>query len=456
MRRLFRVQNRASIKELGTEPIGKLLLKYSVPAVIGTLSVSLYNIIDRIFIGQGISAYAIAGLAITFPIMMFLQAFGTLVGVGAASRISIVLGMRKRRLAEAILGNAVILTLFFWVILSGLGLIFLDDLLRAFGASVNTLQYAKEFMVIVIPAGIFSNIAFGLASVMRATGYPQKSMTAIVLGVVVNTILAPVFIFGFDMGIQGAATATAIAMFISSFFVLSHFFDIHSEIRFTPRAFRLRWSIISNIVSIGMAPFLMNLVASGIVVFVNQQLFRYGGDLAIGAYGIVISYVNVFIMTIIGICQGMQPIVGYNYGAGQRERMKRTLMLTIKVAISINAIGFILALCIPGALTKLFSSDLELIEKTKVGLRYMFLMFPLVGFQVVLANFFQSIGKAQLSIFMSLSRQVLFYLPCLYTFPIFFDLIGIWISSPVSDLLSVIVAFIVMQHQKKIFTEGKL
>ncbi|MEG1762310.1 MAG: MATE family efflux transporter [Bacteroidales bacterium] len=437
--------------ELETQKVSKLLWKYAVPAVLGTLSMSLYNIVDRIFIGQGVGAYAISGLALTFPIVTIIQAFGTLVGVGASARISIVLGMKDKAWAEKILGNSLVLTLFFWSLLTIFGLLYLDPILLAFGGSEETLPYAREYLRILIPASIFNNFCFSFSNIIRASGSPYDSMKVILIGVVLNVILDPIFIFGFDMGIQGAAYATLISMSVGGFFALRHFMLPSSLLHFRLSAMKLEPKIIRNIIVIGMSPFLMNLAASIVNVFMNQELFQYGGDLAIGAYGIINSYGAFFVMFVIGISQGMQPIVGYNYGAKKLKRMKDTLKLAIKISMGITTFGGIVCVLFPKFLAMVFSSDLELNRITAEGMRYIFLIFPLIGFQIAIANFFQSISKAWLSIMMSLLRQVVFLLPCLYLFSSQWGLLGVWIAAPVSDFMSVCVAAYVLWTQKKVF-----
>ena len=442
--------------DLASKPVGKLLLHYSIPAIIGTLSVSLCHLIDRAFIGQGVGAYAISGLALTFPIVVLTQAFGTLVGIGASARISIVLGMKDVAWAERILANSLFLTFAFWILTTVFGLIFMEPLLIAFGASENTMPYAKDFLQIVLPAALFSNVTYGYGSMMRASGYPKKSMYASLISVILNLILAPVFIFGLNMGIKGAAWATAIALFVSACYVMFHFSSENSRIRFRKNAFNFQWSIIRNITTIGLSPFLMHVASSAVAIIVNLVLREHGGDFAIGAYAIVGAYAMVFVMIIVGLCQGMQPIVGYNFGAGKLKRMKDTLLLTIKIGMGINAIGLLLALLFPISMIRLFTTDALLIEIASHGLFFVFLMAPLIGFQIVTANFYQSVNKPALSIVMSLTRQLLLFIPCLLIFSNWWGLNGIWYAISVSDLLSVIVAFGVFLWQRKVFYPRKI
>jgi putative MATE family efflux protein len=437
--------------DLETKPVGKLLLKYSIPAIIGTVSVSLYHLIDRAFIGQGVGPYAISGLALTLPILVLTQAFSTLVGIGASARISIALGQKDSAMAERILANSTYLSFAFWILTTTLGFIFMEPLLKLFGASENTMPYAKDFLQIILPASLVTGITHGYGSMMRASGYPKKSMYASLIGVGLNLVLAPVFIFGLKLGIKGAAMATAIATVISSSYVIHHFLSKDSRICFRKQAFRFEWSIIRSITVIGLSPFLMNVAASGVAIFVNLVLRRHGGDLAIGAYATVNSWAMLFTMIVLGLCHGMQPIVGYNFGAGKLKRMKDTLLLTIKIGMGIKTIGLILALLIPTLMVRLFTAHTEFIEIGAHGLFYVFLLAPLIGFQMVTSNFYQSINKPALSITMSLCRQLLFFVPCLFIFSNYWGLNGVWYAVTVSDFLSVVVAISVLFWQKNVF-----
>lgn len=435
--------------ELETEPIPKLLWKFALPAVITTLTTSLYNLIDRIFIGQGAGALAISGLALSLPIMNFLQAFGTLVGVGASTRVSIVLGMHDRDWAERILGNALVLTFIIWAFLSLLCLALLHPLLTTFGGSENTIPYAADYLKIIIPGYIFSNLAYSFCNIIRASGAPRMSMNIMLIGVAVNLVLDPLFIFGFKWGIQGAAVATVLSMFVSSIFTMYHFLRHDAYIRFTRSTMKLKASIVKNILSIGMSPFLMNVAASIVAVILNTRLFKYGGDLAVGAYGIINGYAILFVMFVIGLCQGMQPIVGYNYGAKKMDRSKQAFFLSVKAGSVITVFGFLLMELFPGMAARAFTPDIELIGIAKNGFRFIFLMFPFVGFQIVTSNFFQSLGKVHLSIFLSLTRQVLFLIPALFLCSRFWGLNGVWAATPVADCLSILVTIFILSRQIK-------
>jgi putative MATE family efflux protein len=429
-----------STTRLSTEKIGKLLWEFTLPAVTGTVVMSIYNIVDRIFIGQGVGPLAISGLALTFPFVIILMAFGMLIGAGSASRISITLGENRKDRAEKILGNAVTLTF----IISGsviiFSYIFMDDLLRLFGGTENTIQYAREYMQIIIPGGIFTALYFGLNNIQRASGYPRKAMFNILIGAITNIILDPIFIFVFDWGIQGAAIATVISYFVGSLNVASHFLLKKSSLRFHWANFKLEKDIVRSIISIGMSPFSMQLGTSLVVIIFNSTLLKYGGDLAIGAYGIINSINMLVIMFIIGLNQGSQPIIGYNYGAQNFDRVFKTLRYAAIIATGMSSIGFIIGMFLPVPAVSLFTTDTELIKISTSALRISVIMFPIIGFQIVVSNFFQSIGKAKLSIFLSLTRQFIFLIPTLFILPPLFGLNGVWSVLPVSDSLSSLVS----------------
>jgi putative MATE family efflux protein len=439
--------NSATItNELATEKIGKLIWTYSLPAIVGTVVMSLYNIIDRIFIGQGVGPLAISGLALTFPFMILLMAFGMLVGAGSAARISITLGENDKEKAEKILANAFILTFLISGTVIIISYIFMSDVLRLFGGTSKTISYAEDFMRIIIPGGIFSALSFGFNNIMRASGYPKKAMYTMIICAVINGVLDPIFIFGFHWGIQGAAIATNISYFIGTIWVLSHFLKPNVNIRFYRKNFKLEKDIVKSIISIGMSPFSMQLATCFVVVIVNTTLIRYGGDLAIGAFGIINSVNTLIVMFIIGLNQGTQPIIGYNFGAKQYDRMFRTLKYAIVIASILTTIGFAIGTFLPSAMASLFTRDKNLQAIASNALRISVMLFPIIGAQIVITNFFQSIGKAKISIFLSLTRQVLFLIPCLIILPPFFGINGAWSAMPLSDGLSSIVAAITIYY----------
>lgn len=434
---------------LGSAPIGKLLLQYSIPAIIGMTLTSLYNIIDSIFIGHGVGALAISGLAITFPLMNLLVAFCTLVGVGGATISSIRLGQKDVKGTEDILGNVTILCVINAIFYGGITLIFLDPILYFFGASESTLPYARDFMQIILLGSPISYVMIGLNNIMRATGYPKKAMLSSMLTVGCNIILAPICIFVLNWGIRGAALSTIASQFIGMIWVLHHFASSKSYIRFKRPSFKLKKKIILNIFSIGMSPFVMNVCACCIVIFINNRLLNYGGDLAIGAFGILNRIQMLFVMIVMGITMGMQPITGYNYGALRFDRVKRTLKLGIIAGTSITTAGFLISELFPEVLVGMFTTNHELTEQAKLSLQIGVMAFPVVGSQIIITQFFQSIGKATVSIFLSLSRQLLFLLPGLALFPPLYGVEGVWFSMPSSDFLAFITALIMLLYHFK-------
>jgi putative MATE family efflux protein len=438
-----------SVSELGNARILHLLMQYSIPAIVGTAASSLYNIIDRIFIGHGVGPLAISGLALTFPLMNFAAAFGSLVGAGASTLVSIRLGEKNRKEATMILGNALFLNLVIGISLSIILLLSLDHILILFGASERTLPYARDFMQIILAGNVLTHIYLGLNNIMRASGFPKKAMTMTLTTVGVNLALAPVFIFVMNWGIRGAALATLSAQLVGTIGILTHFFKRSSPVRFLPGYFRLNGKIIKDIFSIGMSNFAMLSCAAVIVILFNRSLGHYGGDYAIGAYGIINGLMMLFGMIVIGFNQGMQPISGYNFGAKKYDRMFKVYKLTVICASCVMGVGFVLAQAMPHYLAGAFTDNKELIDLSVIGLRFGSIMFPIVGFQMVTANFFQSIGKAKISMMLALSRQVLFLIPALLIIPTFMGLTGIWLSLPVADFCSFLVTFNVLRYQYK-------
>ncbi len=429
---------------LGTERIGKLLVQYSIPAIIGMTITSLYNIIDSIFIGHGVGAMGIAGLAITFPLMNLVVAFCTVVSAGGSTISSIRLGQKDTDGATEVLNHTLMLCLVNAFLFGGISFIFLDEILRFFGASNETLPYARNFMQIILLGTPVTYTMIGLNNIMRATGYPKKAMLTSMVTVVCNIILAPIFIFHFGWGIRGAATATVISQFIGMIWVVSHFLQKTSIVRLQPGFWKMKKRIISSIFSIGMSPFLMNVTACVTVIIVNNSLQRYGGDMAIGAYGIMNRLLVLYVMIVLGLTMGMQPIVGYNFGAQKYDRVKATLRLSILTGVCITSTGFIICELFPHAVSAVFTSDGQLIDMASRGVRIGIAMFPLVGAQIVIGNFFQSIGKAKISIFLSLTRQLLYLLPGLIILPRYMGLDGIWTCMPVSDFFAFVTAVIAL------------
>ena len=443
--------------ELETKSIRRLLWMYALPSIVSHIIASIYNIVDRVFLGQYVGALAIAGLAITMPIMNIIHAFGSLVGAGSAARMSIILGKKDYKWAEDILGNSLLLTFFFGFLFVTGGYLFMDRILTAFGASADTIAYAREYMDIILPGMFMTTLSFNLTGLMRATGYPQKSMWIMAGGAILNIFLDALFIIVLDWGIAGAAWASTISMTCTGILAVWHFLQKSSFIRFRRHAWKPKFYIFRNILLIGISPFSMNLAASAVVALLNNQLIRYGGDLAVGAYGLANTFGSLSVMLILGLCQGMQPIAGYNYGAGHPLRLKQVYTLTMRINMLIGAVGALLALTLPHAMLRLFTKEEELIQIGIPAMRFMLVMFPLVGFTITNSNFFQSIDKPWIAIVTSLSRQVLFLAPMIYLIPPFFvnaggnGLTGVWASMTISDVLGAVLAFLLMLTQRYVF-----
>ena len=436
--------NQAVPLELGTEKIGKLLMKYAGPAIIAMTASSLYNMIDSIFIGHGVGPLAIAGLAVTFPLMNLSAACGTLVGVGASTIMSVLLGQKNYDVANKVLGNVVTLNIIIGLVFMSVALTFLDPILYFFGASENTIIYAREYMQVILFGNVITHLYLGLNNQLRASGNPRMAMNLTIMTVILNVIFAPLFIFVLDMGIRGAALATVIAQFVALVVILRYFSNQNRLLHFRKKNLKLDTRIAKDSLSIGLAPFLMNSAACLVTLFINQQLKSYSGDLAIGAYGIVNRISFLFIMINMGLNQGMQPIAGYNYGARKYSRVKEVYGKTVKYATVVALIGFIVSIAFPHAAVSIFTSDRELIELAAKGLVLINLMLPLVGFQMVTSNLFQCLGMINKSIILSMSRQLLFLLPLLYVMPLMLDSKGIWLSFPISDFLASLVTFIML------------
>lgn len=436
----------ARLTELAEMPVGRLLWRYSIPAVVGIVVMQLYNIVDRIFIGQVVGDDAIAGLAITFPVTNIATALGILVGAGASARISIALGAKDMSTARIITGNSLVLTLLLGFAYIAMFAIFIDPILELFGATERTLPYARDMMLYILPGLLLTNLTFSFNNQMRASGFPVKAMITMFIGALTNIILDPIFIYCLDWGIKGAAIATDIAMAVSCVFVMAHFVKPHGEIYFTKGIYRLNRKVIISIIGIGAAPSIVNIASCVINVFINRSLLVYGGgdSGAIASAGVFVTFTAFVCAIIIGICQGMQPIVGYNFGAGRLHRLRRTFVLSVAVSSVICALGFLGGELFPKIISSAFLNSPQLIESTARCLRISMMVFFLVGFQIVSTTFFQSIGKARQSIFLSMIRQVLFLIPLLAILPPVYGLDGIWLSFPASDLFATVVTAIMI------------
>ncbi len=436
-------QNNNTTLELEQKSVGSLLWKYALPSIIAMTASSLYNTVDSIFIGQCVGPLAISGLAITFPFMNLSAAFGAAIGVGASSYLSMKLGQHDYNTARKILGNTTTLNIIIGIVFGALSLLFLDPILYFFGASADTISYAREYMIWILLGNTFTHLYFGMNALLRASSKPKMAMYATIFTVVLNTLLDPLFIYILDTGIQGAAIATVISQFLAMCWQFKIFTNKNELLHLERGTYKPSMDIVKNIISIGIAPFSLNVCACIVVIFINQGLSLYGGDLEVGAYGIGNKVVFIFVMFCMGINQGMQPIVGYNYGAGLMHRVKKALYLSMAVASAITTTGFLCAMVIPEPICRLFTSDAELLSRSAYALRINMSLFFCVGFQMVIGNFFQSIGKAKMSIFLSLSRQMIFLLPMLIILPKIFGLDGVWLSLPASDIISAFVALVI-------------
>lgn len=438
---------------LGTDSLSSLLWRYAMPAIIAQVSASLYNIIDSIFVGQGVGPLAISGLALTMPVMNLSAAFGAMVGVGSSALTSIRLGQGNKRAAELILGNVVLLNVVMGVAFMALGLIYLDDLLYMFGASDESIPYAREFMRVILIGNVITHLYLGLNNQLRVTGYPQKAMHTMLLSVVLNLVLCPLFIFVFKWGIAGSAWATVIAQTVALGWQLHHFSRKQNFLSFRRDSFRFNWDIVRGTLSIGMAPFIMQCCACVVVIFVNNTMQDYGGDLAIGAYGIVNRVAFLFTMVVMGLNHGMQPIVGYNYGAKNYERVRRILFMTIGWATLVTTVGFLVCQLFPEYVVRLFAKEdgsgdaTQLIALASHGLQAILIAFPIVGFSIVVGNFFQYIGKAKRAILLSMTRQLIFILPLLVVLPPKWGQDGVWYSIPIADTMAMVLALGLLIYQ---------
>ena len=439
------------LNELAERPVGRLLWEYSLPAVVGMLVMALYNVVDRIFIGQCVGPDAIAGLAICFPMMSLATAMGVLIGVGSTARISIMLGASRLDEAQRIFGNAFVLTIVIGITYMILFMVYLDPMLRLFGASDATLPYARTYMLVLMPGLLLTNITYGFNNIMRASGYPRRAMLTMIIGAVVNVALDPLFILVFDWGIAGASVATVIAMAVSAVFVLAHFFRRNVTLRFKRGIFRLNWRIFIGIISIGAAPAIVNAASCIVNALANHSLLSYGGDRDIGAAGIMVTYTSLLVTIVLGLCQGLQPIIGYNYGAGNMNRLRRAFYLAVVAASVVTCVGGLYGFFWPSTIARVFTTDADLISATDRALGICLAVFPVVGFQIVSTCFFQSIGNATESIIVGLLRQVIFLIPLLIYLPRLFNVEGVWMAFPISDAVATVVTLVLLARQFRDF-----
>ena len=434
------MDNKQKALELGQKPVGALLWQYALPAIVAMTASSLYNIIDRASIGQVVGADAINGLTVTFPFMNLSGAFGAAVGVGASTCISVKLGQKDYQTAEHLLGNTVTLNLIIGFLFMAVCLIFLDPILFFFGASEVTLPYARQFMEVILAGNMITHMYFGMNAVLRASGKPRHAMYATLFTVACNIVLVIAFVWWFRWGIRGAALATITSQTLALCWQMWIFSDKKELLHLKRGIYRLKADLVRNIISIGISPFLMNVTGCIIVIFMNRQFLAYGGDMAVGSYGIANTWGMLFFMFVIGINQGMQPIAGYNYGARKFDRMMRCLNLAILSATAVMTFGWLMAMLFPELMARVLTHDTTQIAMSAKGIRINMLLFPIIGFQAVVTNFFQCIGRVKIAIFLSLSRQLIFLLPLIFVFPLLWDLDGLWASLPTSDGIAALVA----------------
>lgn len=453
MANLSIMQKKQATLELGTKPVGSLLAQYAIPAIIAMTASSLYNMVDSIFIGQGVGAMAIAGLAITFPFMNLSGAFGAAIGIGSSTLISVKLGQKDYKTAQEALGNNVTLNIIVGILFATVCLLFLEPILQFFGASDVTMPYAKEYMEVILLGNVITHLYFGMNAVLRSASKPRQAMYATMFTVILNTLLDPLFIYTFDMGIRGAAIATILSQFLAMCWQMKLMSNKDELLHLRRGIYHLQKKLVKSIISIGISPFAMNACACLVVIFINNALVTHGGDMAVGAYGIGNRIGFMFVMVCIGINQGMQPIAGYNYGAKLYDRMLLVLRYAIFWASVVMTAGWLIGEFMPEFMVRLFTSDEELVAVSVHGLRINLAVFPIIGYQIVVTNFFQSIGKAKISIFLSLSRQMLFLIPMIIILPQFYGTDGVWAALPASDAMSAIVAFAMMTYYMRRFNK---
>ena len=436
---------------LGTEPIGKLLIKYSIPAIIGMMVNGLYNVVDRIFIGNipGVGPLAIAGLGVTMPIMTIILAFGMLIGIGTTTNISIKLGQGKKDEAENLIGNAMTLSIIVGMLISVLGLTFRNQILNLFGASNDSLPYANSYINIILLGSVFNILGITFNNLIRGDGNPKLSATIMVVGCLTNIVLDALLIMVFNMGIQGAAIATVVSQLLTSMWGLLYYVKGISNLKFKTSSLKLNKYLVGSIIAIGSAPFAMQIAASCVQIICNNSLKTYGGDLAIGAMATINSIIMMLGMPIVGISQGAQPIAGFNYGAKKYDRAHKTLKLCIVAATIGLSFGWIVIQLVPEPIISMFNSDKELVSISVDGIRKYLSMMPLIGLSMIGSNYFQAIGKAKQAMFLSLLRQVILLVPMMLILPRIFELNGVWFAQPISDVISFVVTLVLIAKEVK-------
>lgn len=439
-------------RELAELKIAKLMLKFFIPAFIGVFVNALYNIVDRVFIGQGVGSMALSGISVIFPVMLIVMGFGMLIGIGAGVLVSISMGKRDMDKAEKVLGSSFLLMLLVSAVITVIGFSIKGPMLSSFGATPETIQYANDYLNIILAGTVFQVVGFSLNNIIRAEGNARIAMFSMIISAGTNLILDPIFIFGFGMGVKGAAYATVISMMVLTVWVLLHFRGSKAVVKLKPEHIRFDTKILFEILAIGMAPFFMQIASSFVQGLINTKLIAFGGDLAVGAMGIVNSVATMIVMAIVAINMATQPIISFNYGAKSFSRVKETLRIGMISATIISILAFIMVQTIPGTIVKLFNSkDDGLLEFGRNGLKLGLMALPFVGFQVIAGNFFQSMGKAKVAVLLTLLRQVIILIPLLFILPNQFGLNGIWMSMPISDFCSaIIVMFFLVNQWKKL------
>lgn len=441
-------------QELGTESVLKLLLKFSIPSIVGMLVNVMYTLVDRIFVGKWVGPLQLSGVGVTFPITNIIMGFGMLAGIGAAAVISIKLGQHKKEEAEVVLGNAFVLLVIFSLAITVFGLIFLEPILKVLGATPDIMIYAKQFSFVILLGVIFQNISFGLNSAIRSQGNPKFAMSTMLLGALINFIANPIFIFIFKMGVTGSALATVVSTAITSVWTLRYFIKGNALLKLKIENMRLKLDVVKQILAVGMSPFTMQVAASVVTITFNKNLETYGGSLAIGAMALVNSITMLILMPIFGINQGAQPIIGYNYGAKNYKRVKQTLMYAVIGATAITTFGFIFVELFPRQIMSIFNDgNVSLLDMSSQGLTIFLAMLPIVGIAIVCTTYYQAVAKAKMSMILSLLRQVIFLMPLILIMPRFFKLNGVWMAQPIADALSTVVTVVfIMFEMKKLKT----
>lgn len=419
---------------LGQERVDKLLWRYSVPAMIGMVVNALYNIVDSIFVGNGVGEFALAAVAIAFPVMIILMGFSMLIGVGAGSLVSIRMGEGRKEDAEKILGNAFTLSVLCAIVLSAIILPFLDPVLQLLGAEPNILPYARDFTKVILWGSLFMYVGFGLNSIVRAQGDPKIAMATMLISAGINVVLNPLFIFYFQLGITGSALATVIAQMVAAVWIILHFLRKKSYLRLKTQYMALDFTVVFQIIKTGASPFLMQIAASVVNVLFNHSLLLYGGEIAVACIGVITRIGMLLLMPIFGISQGAQPIIGYNYGARSYNRVIEAVRRASYAASALSLAGFLVVQFFSESIVGVFNQNAEFISIGSKGLRLFLLLLPVIGFQVIGANYFQAVGKAQYAIFFSMSRQVIILIPMLLLLPPLFGLNGAWAAAPLADL----------------------